>query len=125
MAVSSRRPLAILVVEDNADAREILAMLLELEGHAVTGAETAAAAIARARDPIDVALIDIGLPDLDGYEVARQIRATPHGKAAYLVALTGHGEPEDRRRALAAGFDAHLVKPVDPDDLIRLVASRG
>ncbi|PYM88010.1 MAG: hypothetical protein DME08_28140 [Candidatus Rokuibacteriota bacterium] len=64
--------------------------------------------------PLDAALIDIGLPDCDGYDVARRIRSTPHGKTAYLVALTGYGQPDDRRRAEAAGFDTHLVKPVDP-----------
>lgn len=120
------QPLRILVVEDNADARATLEMLLEMEGHQVIGAETGVEAIERAgMPPIDVGLIDIGLPDLDGYEVARQIRQTAHGKTAFLVALTGYGQPEDRQRALEAGFDTHLVKPVDPDDLMKMLAQRG
>jgi two-component system CheB/CheR fusion protein len=118
------RPLSILVVEDNADARATLEMLLEMEGYHVTGAQTGAEAVERAAPPLDVALVDIGLPDIDGYEVARRIRRTEHGKAAYLVALTGYGQPEDRQRALEAGFDTHLVKPVDPDDLLKLLENR-
>jgi len=124
-AVTAPRPLTILVVEDNADARATLEMLLEMEGHRVTGAENGAEALSRAAGPLDVALIDIGLPDVDGYEVARRLRETPHGKAAYLVALTGYGQPEDRQRAMEAGFDTHLVKPVDPDDLVKLLARRS
>ncbi|MCL6640470.1 MAG: response regulator [Candidatus Rokubacteria bacterium] len=72
-----------------------------------------------------MALIDIGLPDVDGYDVARRIRATPHGKSAYLIALTGYGQAEDRRRAEEAGFDTHLVKPVDPEALVGLLAARA
>ena len=119
------RTLDILVVEDNADARATLQMLLELEGHRVRTAESGAQGIERSAAPLDAALIDIGLPDVDGYDVARRIRTTPHGKDAYLVALTGYGQPEDRDRALAAGFDVHLVKPVDPEQLQRLLAARA
>jgi CheY-like chemotaxis protein len=71
----------------------------------------------------DAALVDIGLPGIDRYEVARRLRATEAGKRILLVALTGYGRPEDRDRALAAGFDAHVVKPVDPDELNALLAS--
>ena len=123
--MSDGRPLDILVVEDNADARATLQMLLELEGHRVRTAESGTQGVERSIAPLDVALIDIGLPDFDGYDVARRIRATPQGKAAYLVALTGYGQPDDRRRAEQAGFDTHLVKPVDPDALVKLLQSRG
>jgi len=115
----------ILLVEDHADAREALQVLLELEGYAVvTAAEGLAALdIARLRRP-DIALIDIGLPGLDGYEVARRLRAA-EGPRPILVALTGYSQPEDRRDAEAAGFDAHLVKPVDPADLTRVLTTLG
>src|SRR6266850_7985504 len=114
---------SILIVEDNADARDALRMLLELDGHAVEAAGEGAEAldIARAKDP-DIALIDIGLPGIDGYEVARRIRADG-GKRPLLIALTGYGQPEDRRRASEAGFDSMLVKPVDPSALSDLLAT--
>jgi two-component system, sensor histidine kinase len=115
----------ILLVEDHADAREALQALLELDGYAVlTAAEGLAALdIARTKRP-DIALIDIGLPGLDGYEVARRLCAA-EGPRPILVALTGYSQPQDRRDAEAAGFDAHLVKPVDPADLTRLLATLG
>jgi signal transduction histidine kinase/ActR/RegA family two-component response regulator len=119
----SGRPLRVFVVEDNADAREALRLLLELWGHRVEeaadgprGVEAALAAT------FDVALIDIGLPGLDGYRVARRLREAPHGRELYLVALTGYGQPDDRRRALEAGFDAHLVKPVEVEQLAGVLA---
>ena len=109
----------ILLVEDNPDARETLRLLLELEGHRVAAAETGEQGIQLARDnAFTVGLIDIGLPDLDGYTVAQRIRAGG-GTGVVLIALTGYSEPEDVRRARAAGFDAHLVKPVDPDTLTK------
>ena len=115
----------ILLVEDHPDARDALQALLELEGYAVVtaGEGLAALEIARAQHP-DIALIDIGLPGLDGYEVARRLRAAG-GPQPILVALTGYSQPQDRRDAEAAGFDAHLVKPVDPADLTRVLASLG
>ena len=115
----------ILLVEDHADAREALQALLELDGYVVvTAAEGLAALdIARTKHP-DIALIDIGLPGLDGYEVARRLRAAD-GPQPMLVALTGYSQPQDRRDAEAAGFDAHLVKPVDPADLARVLTSLG
>ena len=115
----------ILLVEDHADAREALQALLELEGYeVVTAAEGLAALdIARSKHP-DIALIDIGLPGLDGYEVARRLRAA-EGPQPILIALTGYSQPQDRRDAEAAGFDAHLVKPVDTDDLTRVLATLG
>src|SRR5215813_12971749 len=113
----------ILIVEDNEDARDALRMLLELDGHIVEAAAEGAQALelARAKDP-DVALVDIGLPGIDGYEVARRIRATDT-KRPLLIALTGYGQPEDRRRATEAGFDSMLVKPVDPSALTDLLAT--
>jgi two-component system, sensor histidine kinase len=113
----------ILIVEDNADAREALRVLLELEGHTVEAAAEGRKAIeiARAKD-LDIALVDIGLPGLDGYEVARQLR-TPEGRRPVLIALTGYGQPEDRQRATDAGFDDVLVKPVDPTALTTLLAT--
>jgi CheY-like chemotaxis protein len=73
----------------------------------------------------DVAIIDIGLPGLSGYDVARQIRADPRGDGISLIALTGYGQQEDRRRALEAGFDTHLVKPVDPARLAAVLVRRA
>jgi len=113
---------SILIVEDNADAREAMRMLLELDGHVVMAAAEGVEALelARAKDP-DIALVDIGLPGIDGYEVARRIRAAGD-KRPLLIALTGYGQPEDRRRATEAGFDSLLVKPVDPAALTDLLA---
>ena len=114
---------SILIVEDNADAREAMRMLLELDGHLVMAAAEGAEALelARSKDP-DVALVDIGLPGIDGYEVARRIRAGGE-RRPLLIALTGYGQPEDRRRAAEAGFDSLLVKPVDPSGLSSLLAT--
>ncbi len=111
----------VLIVEDNDDAREMLKLLLEHEGHevyeAIDGTEAVRAAL-RLRP--DLALVDVGLPILDGYEVARFIRRQDY-QPQRLVALTGYGQPVDRERALSAGFDDHLVKPVDPDRLAELL----
>jgi CheY-like chemotaxis protein len=110
----------ILLVEDNSDARETLRLLLELEGHRVAAVETGEQGIELAREKaFTVALIDIGLPDVDGYSVAQRIRSGPGAAGLVLIALTGYSEPEDVRRAREAGFDAHLVKPVDPDTLTK------
>jgi CheY-like chemotaxis protein len=109
----------ILVVDDNADAAISLAMLLELEGHETRVAHSGADALAvMAEFSPNYVFLDIGLPDLSGYEVARRVRAMTGLKTvARLIALTGWGSDEDRRQAAAAGFDAHLVKPVDPAQL--------
>jgi signal transduction histidine kinase/CheY-like chemotaxis protein len=113
----------VLLVEDNADARESLRIVLERAGHEVTCAEDGPAGVAAAlRSRPDVALVDVGLPGFDGYEVARRIRSTPAGDDIVLAALTGYGQPGDRRRAEAAGFDLHVVKPVDPARLVALLA---
>jgi len=115
VASSARR---VLVIEDNDDAREALRLALELEGHDVLEAEDGPRGIdlALGKRP-HLALIDVGLPGIDGYEVARRLRAVAGERRAYLVALTGYGQPDDRARALASGFDAFMVKPIDSDAL--------
>jgi CheY-like chemotaxis protein len=117
-------PRRCLVIEDNVDAAESLGLLLELIGHQAEVAFDGAAGLAAARRLVpDVVLCDIGLPGaLDGYAVARAFRADPDLRSAFLIALTGYGREEDRRRALEAGFDTHLTKPADLDDLRRLLA---
>jgi PAS domain S-box-containing protein len=114
---------AVLLIEDNADARQSLRTLLEQEGHRVDEAEDGLSGLARAEatDP-DIVLVDIGLPSLDGYEVARRIRSR-RGAGPILVAITGYGQADDRRRSLEAGFDAHLTKPVSPDHLVTVLTS--
>jgi CheY-like chemotaxis protein len=104
----------VLVVEDSADARQSLRMLLEMAGHEVETSEDGPSGLAKlhAFRP-DVALIDVGLPGMDGYALAREARERPETCAVRLVAVTGYGQAEDRRRALAAGFDLHVTKPVD------------
>jgi two-component system CheB/CheR fusion protein len=114
----------ILIVDDNRDSRETLATLLRLFGHDVRTAHDGRHALemAAAYRP-DMVLLDIGLPVLNGYEVARRLRAEPDHRDTVLVAVTGYGGEEDRRRSLAAGFDHHMVKPVDFDSLQALLAS--
>jgi PAS domain S-box-containing protein len=120
--VPPRAPEAtVLLIEDNADARQSLRTLLEHEGHRVDEAADGVSGLARAEaTQPDIVLIDIGLPSMDGYEVARGIRAA-RGAAPILIAITGYGQADDRRRALEAGFDAHLTKPVSPDDLVHVL----
>ena len=113
----------ILVADDNADALESLATVLRLRGHEVYSAPNGAIALETAvRHMPEVALLDIGMPLIDGYEVARRIRAQEWGKAVTLVALTGWGQESDRRRSREAGFDTHLVKPLDLEKLTALLA---
>jgi CheY-like chemotaxis protein len=113
----------VLIVEDNVDAAESMVMLLELLGLRVRAVGDGVAALEAARaNPPDVMLIDIGLPGMDGYELAQHLRREEKLRDITLVALTGYGQEEDRQRALAAGFDYHLVKPVDFDKVERLVA---
>jgi signal transduction histidine kinase/ActR/RegA family two-component response regulator len=112
----------ILIVEDNEDGRESLRELLELWGHHVSVAGNGPEGVEMAFSiRPEVALIDIGLPGLDGNEVARRIRELLSGDDIALIAMTGYGQPEDRRRALQAGFDRYLIKPVDPAELSRLL----
>ena len=111
-----------LLIEDSADARDMLRMMLELAGHVVYDAADGARGLEllETMRP-DVGIIDIGLPRMDGYQVARRIRDLPHGRDMLLLALTGYGSPADAQAAAEHGFDHHLVKPVDPDQLARLL----
>ena len=110
----------VLVVDDNADAADTLAQLLDLLGHEAATAADGASALARFEEfQPEIVLLDIGLPDLDGYEVARRMRSRA-GEEVQLVALTGFGQSEDKRRAAEAGFDQHWTKPVDPARLSEL-----
>jgi two-component system, sensor histidine kinase len=113
----------VLIVDDNLDAAESLAELARSWGHCVSVAHTGTAAVKLAAEvEPEIALIDIGLPDFDGYELARQLRANPKHCTLRLAALTGYGRAEDRAAALAAGFDVHLVKPAEMDELEKLIA---
>jgi PAS domain S-box-containing protein len=116
--------LKILVVDDNRDAADTCAMLLEASGHHVQTAYTGRQALELARTfRPHTLLLDIGLPDIDGYKLAGQVRATPWGRSAILVAVTGWGQEQDRLRAVAAGFDQHLVKPISAETLESLLQS--
>jgi signal transduction histidine kinase len=113
----------VLVVDDNLDAADTVAMYLQIEGHVVqTAADGQQAVTSAATFQPDVVVLDIGLPQLDGYEVARRLRQMPATRAALLIALTGYGQKNDRDRAADAGFDCHLVKPADPRDLAERIA---
>jgi signal transduction histidine kinase len=113
----------ILIADDNNDALESLATLLQLSGHEVFTATNGGTALQSAERHLpEVALLDIGMPLLDGYEVAKRIRAQPWGQRITLVALTGWGQDSDRRRSREAGFDSHLVKPLDLETLTDLLA---
>jgi CheY-like chemotaxis protein len=103
------------VADDNQDAADTLAMILELAGHEVRVAHDGRAAFALAAEfRPEFALLDLGMPELSGYELARALRREPWGRDMQLIALTGWGQDGDRRRAEAAGFDRHITKPVDP-----------
>lgn len=121
---SGPAPMHLLIVDDNKDAADLLGVLLEMEGHRVSVEYDAHAAIRHAREEHPtVLLLDIGLPVMDGYELARQLREHPSTASATLIAVTGYGRDDDRKRSKAAGFDHHLVKPVNPDELNRLLKS--
>jgi CheY-like chemotaxis protein len=114
--------LRVLVVDDNRDAAASLADLLRYQGHQVTTAFDGPEALQAARDQRPaVVLLDLGMPGMSGHEVARHLRDLPEGRAATLIAVTGWGQDEDRRRSREAGFDHHLVKPVEPEALARLL----
>jgi CheY-like chemotaxis protein/anti-sigma regulatory factor (Ser/Thr protein kinase) len=120
---ASARRRRVLVVEDNADAREMLVILLRRAGHDVRAANDGVEAIAAAESFLpEIVLLDVGLPGLDGYAVAQKLRLLQSTSEAVLVALTGYGQDEDRERALAAGFDHHLLKPAEPAAVLELVA---
>lgn len=116
-------PRRILIVDDNVDAADLLALVLRGEGHDVEAVYTSKAALERApASKPEIVLLDIGLPDMDGYEVARRLRSLSVLKDIRLIAITGYGQANDRARTLAAGFDDHLVKPVGVQDLKRSMA---
>jgi two-component system CheB/CheR fusion protein len=118
--------LRILLVEDDDAVAGTTALWLRLQGHEVRSARNGRSALAQVGEfGPQVVLLDIGLPDMDGYEVARRLRARPEGRDLVLVAVTGYGHEEARERSRAAGFDHHLVKPVEPDTLNGLLAKLG
>ncbi len=124
LAKPQARPKRVLIVDDNIDSAETLGMLLEIENHTVKLAHDgkSACTVAEAFHP-DVILLDIGLPQMNGYEVAAYLRARPEFDGTLLVAVSGYGQETDRAKAFAAGFDEYLVKPVDPKGLRTLVAA--
>jgi PAS domain S-box-containing protein len=112
----------VLIADDNRDAATSLAMLLELEGHDVTVVHDGRQALQNIQNHSpDVAMLDIGMPEIDGYEVARRARQQPSGRGVMLIAVTGWGQEADRVRAMEAGFDLHFTKPVEPETLINLL----
>jgi CheY-like chemotaxis protein len=113
----------VLVVDDNADGAEMLATMLALLGHEAMTAHDGPEALAAARSfGPDVVFLDIGLPEMDGYEVAKRLRADAVLAKAHLVALTGWGSEDDKKRTLDAGFDMHLTKPIEPSALTQVFA---
>jgi CheY-like chemotaxis protein len=125
---ADRRPHGrhIVIIEDNRDVRDALSVLLASWGHRVEEAETGVRGleIVLASRP-EIVLVDLGLPGLDGYAVAEAVRAAPGGDGVLLVAITGYGEPQVRRRTQEVGFDAHLTKPVDLEALERIILGRA
>ncbi|SFD58539.1 PAS fold-containing protein [Massilia yuzhufengensis] len=120
------RPLRLVLVDDNADAADSLSMLLNVQGYRTAVEYDARSALRRARaERPDAMLVDIGLPDIDGYQLAGQLRAMPEMQGTVLVAITGYGQARDRERAIEAGFAHHLVKPVDMTALVRILESVG
>jgi CheY-like chemotaxis protein len=116
----------VLVVDDNIDSAESMALLLELHGHQLRIAHDGPGALAEARSfRPQVVVLDIGLPGMDGYEVARSLRADALTQNAIVIAMTGYGQSEDRQQSLRAGFDHHLVKPLDPDVLQAIILSHA
>ncbi len=116
-------PVHLMIVDDNVDAARSLAHLLEAKGHHVTVMANAHSALDESlRKPLPLYILDIGLPDIDGYELARRLRAAPGSADAVLVALTGYGQMHDQDKAFAAGFDHHFVKPIDIAALDRILA---
>ncbi|MHA4871124.1 ATP-binding protein [Duganella sp. PWIR1] len=119
-------PIAIMVVDDNVDAAQALAALLEMQGHRVSVHHHPQDAIGAARlDPPEVYILDIGLPEMDGYELARRLREDERSAAALFIALTGYGRTDDRSQSMQAGFQYHFVKPLDIDKLNLVLASRS
>jgi len=124
LAPAQSAALRLLVVDDNEDAGQMLGMYLEMAGYQVTVVQSARAALEAVRTHTpDVCLLDIGLPDIDGNELARQLRQMPAMAVATLIAITGYGQEADRARTAAAGFDHHFVKPVDMDSLLAVLSA--
>lgn len=123
-AMEQVAPRRIVVADDNEDSAQSFAMLLSFSGHEVRIAHDGEQALDAMRDfRPDVAFLDIGMPRLSGYEVAELVRAEPWGRQMKLIAVTGWGQPDDKVRARTAGFDQHLVKPIDPSEVDRLLDS--
>ena len=115
--------LRIVVIDDNVDLVESMLSVLELLGHSAHGATSGADGVRLVEEQRpDVALIDVGMPGMSGFDVAAQIRRRTWGHTMILIALTGYGQPDDRRRAESAGFDVHLVKPIEVERLDALLA---
>jgi CheY-like chemotaxis protein len=123
VVVYARQRKKLLVADDNRDALDTVSILLELTGYEVIRASSGGEALAAAhRERPDAILLDIGLRDMTGYEVARRIRLEAWGRHAVLIAVTGWGQEDDKQKALVAGFDEHFTKPVDPDTLEHAIA---
>ncbi len=119
---SNDRTLNVLLVDDNDDSCELFQMALEMSGHSVVAANDGVAGYrALVEGSFDVAVLDIGLPGMDGYEVARQARVTLGDRTPMLIALTGYGQPSDKEAASGAGFAAHLLKPVEVTELLATI----
>jgi CheY-like chemotaxis protein len=115
--------LRILIVDDNQDAGALLGYILEAAGHVIHVHEDAASALQAAQEfDFDIFILDIGLPDMDGYQLAGRLRSDARTAGATLIALTGYGQPQDRELSNAAGFDHHLVKPADHEELLRILS---
>jgi CheY-like chemotaxis protein len=122
--IRSTQHLKVLVVEDNVDSAETLAILLRAYDHEVRTVHDGLQAIeVSERFQPDVILLDLGLPDLDGYDVCRRIRQRPRGRNMIIIALSGWGQQKDKDRSAASGFDLHLVKPVEAQTLIEMLSS--
>jgi CheY-like chemotaxis protein len=117
-------PLSVLVVDDVADVTEMIALFLKHAGYDVTTADSAASALRIADEKrFDVIISDIGMPEMNGYELAERLRGSTRYEGTPIIAVTGYSEYDDRSRALQAGFNAHLIKPIDPDRLLNLIKS--
>jgi CheY-like chemotaxis protein len=113
----------VLVVDDNRDAADTLAEILKLSGHEVFVGHSGQEALdLGARERPDAIILDIGMPDISGYEAARRVRQEPWGREVFLLAMTGWGQADDKAKAHAAGFNAHLTKPVDLDEVEQMLA---
>ena len=124
-AAADGRKMKVLVVDDNTDAADSLSALLEIDGFDVRTVYDGAAAVAMAAESQpDMIIMDLGMPGMDGYETARAIRQRPGAERILMLALTGWGQSDARRRTVEAGFDHHLVKPVELEQIVRLAGAR-